>query len=322
MKNQNEKMFFLEVESEDQEKITKQFPGAQIFEANLSETEIIKNCQDAEILCVFIYSQITKKVIENLPHLKFIITRSVGYNHIDLQAAAKKNISVCNVPDYGCYVIAEHVFAILLSGLRNVAAAENRVEKEHNFDFHGLRGISLKNKTLGIIGTGKIGKNVARIAKCGFLMNVLANDLYPDLEFSKKIGFQYCNLEKIFTESDIISLHCPLLESTKHLINSKTINKMKKGVSIVNTSRGGVISTPDLIVAIKSGKVSHAALDVLEHEKNLEEYQELFSLPEVLITPHIAFYADESMQKMYNESFNSIGRFLKKEKLQHEVFGI
>ncbi len=318
----NSHITFLEVEPEDVKKVQKSFSGANIINGALEEDEIIKKCQETEVLCVFIYSQITEKIINNLPNLKLIVTRSVGYDHIDLKAAQVKNIKVCNVPDYGSHVIAEHVFALLLSNIRHVLEGDERVEKDHNFDFHGLRGIALKGKTLGIIGTGKIGRNVARIASLGFLMDVVAVDPFPDEDVARENHFQYVSLEDVWKKSDIISLHCPLLKETKHLINKHSINEMKDDVIIVNTSRGGVIKTTDLIDGLKSKKIAYAALDVLEHEKNISDNNELLELPNVITTPHTAFYADDSMNKMYSEAIASINMFLNNEKLVNQVVGI
>lgn len=315
-------IYFTEVEAEDTEKIKKAFPQAKIINKTLSEKEIISQCQEAEILCVFIYSKLSKEVLKNLPNLKLIATRSVGYDHIDLKTAQEKNIKVCNVPDYGSHVIAEHVFALLLSGIRKIGEGEDKVKKENNFNFHGLRGIALKGKTLGVVGTGKIGKNVARIASLGFLMDVVAFDAFPDKDIARENHFSYVSLEKLWQKSDIISLHCPLTPKTKHLINKKAISKMKNGVILINTSRGGVVDTKALIAGLKNKKISHALLDVLEHEKNIKENKKLLNSPGVIITPHIAFYADDSMKKMYNESFASINRFIKNKKLIHQVLGI
>ena len=189
-----------------------------------------------------------------------------------------------------------------------------------NFDFHGLRGMALKCKKIGIIGTGKIGKNVARIASMGFLMEVLAFDKYPDNEAALSSHFRYVDsLETIWKECDIISLHVPAFPETLHMINKNSISQMKKGVVIVNTARGKLINTTDLIDGILSEKISYAALDVLEHEKNIEKNKKLLSLPQVIVTPHIAFYADDSMRKMYDEALMTIDRFEKGEKLPHKV---
>lgn len=321
MKN-TKNIFFLEVDPEDKDSILKKFPQANIISKTLSEKEIIKQCQEAEILCVFIYSRITRQVIESLPKLKLIVTRSVGYDHIDLKAAQEKNIIVCNVPDYGSYVIAEDVFALLLTGLRHIEQGDNRVERTKKFNFTGLRGMALKGKTLGIIGTGKIGKNVTRIASLGFQMKVIASDPYPDKKAAKENHFQYVTLNNLLKKSEIISLHCPSLPSTKHLINKKTISLMKDGVVIVNTSRGDVIKTEDLVTAIKSKKIAYAFLDVLEHENNIKFNKELIDLPNVITTPHIAFYADDSMKKMYADSFLVIQSFINKKEIKNQVKGL
>ena len=198
---------FLEVEPSDEILVKNQFPDAQIITHVCDEDAIIEECKNSEILSIFIYSPVTKKVIEALPNLKLIVTRSVGYDHIDLKAAQKKGIKVCNVPDYGAHVIAEHVFALLLSTIRCVKEGDDRVEQCH-FDFHGLRGVALKGKTMGIVGTGKIGKNVARIASMGFLMNVIAYDPYPDKEAAREYHFQYVDsLDEIWKESNIKYTH-------------------------------------------------------------------------------------------------------------------
>jgi D-lactate dehydrogenase len=317
-----QKIYFLDVSPEDKKIILNSFSSAQIFQDKLSEDEIIKNCLDAEILSIFVHTRISKKIIESLPNLKLIITRSVGYDHIDLITANKKNINVCNVPDYGSHVISEFVFALLLSGLRHIEAGDNRVEKEKDFSFTGLKGMALKGKTLGVVGTGKIGRNVTRIASLGFLMNVLAYDAYPNDELAEENHFSYVSLKEVWEKSDIITLHCPLLSETKHIINKKSLSMMKKGVVIVNTSRGGLINTKDLITSLKSGHVSYAFLDVLEHEDNIAIDRDLIKLPNVITTPHVAFYADDSIQKMYESVFETINNYLKGEKLNNKIIGI
>ncbi len=310
------KTYFLDVLKEDEQIIKDNFPNSFISSESLNDKH-----NDAEILCASIHSKVSRKTINNFHNLKLIITRSVGYDHIDLEYANKKGITVCNIPDYGSHVIAEFVFALLLSGLRQIDRGDKRVEK-NNFSFIGLKGISLKNKTLGIIGTGKIGINVARIASLGFLMNVLAYDPYPNKKGAKNYNFNYVDLKEIWKKSDIITLHCPLFPENKHLINKKTFSKMKEGIIIVNTSRGGLIDTNSLVEAIKSKKVSHAFLDVLEHEENIKESKTLIKLPNVITTPHIAFYADDSVKKMYELSFETIKKYLNGGELENKVIGI
>jgi D-lactate dehydrogenase len=318
---QSPRIAFFEVDSEDNGSIEKIFPHAQISEKPLNN-ENVAEYKDVEIICVFIYSKITAEVMARLPNLKFIVTRSVGYNHIDLSNAKENGIPVCNVPDYGSHVIAEHVFALLLSSIRCVRSADEKVEN-CQFDFHGLRGIALKGKTMGIIGTGKIGRNVCRMASMGFLMDTIAYDPYPNKDAARENHFDYVDdVNEIFERADIISLHVPLLPSTEHMINSDSIKKMKNDVVLINTARGGLIDTPALVAGLQSKKIAYAALDVLEHEKNFEINKDLINIPNVIVTPHIAFYSDDSMRTMYEEGMASIQRFIHGEKLTHRVEGV
>lgn len=297
------------------------FPQAQISAEALTEKNV-DQYTDVEIVCVFIYSQLSADVLAKLPNLKCIVTRSVGYNHIDLAVAQAEGIPVCNVPDYGSHVIAEHVFALLLSSIRCVRSADEKVEN-CEFDFHGLRGVALKGKTMGVIGTGKIGKNVCRMASMGFLMDTIAYDPYPNKDAARENHFDYVDdVNEIFERADIISLHVPLLPNTEHMINAQTIAQMKDGVVIINTARGGLIDTPALVAGLRSKKIAYAALDVLEHEKNFEMNKDLINTPNVIVTPHIAFYADDSMKTMHEEAAASINRFINGEKLIHRVEGV
>ncbi len=312
---------FLEVSPEDYSVVKKTFPGAKIFKSALPAPEIIKQAAEIEVLCIFTHSKVSAEVLKYFPKLKLIVTRSVGYDHVNLRAVKERGIIVCNVPDYGSHVISEFVFALLLSGLRHIGAGDTRVETAKAFSFQGLRGIALKGKTLGIIGTGKIGINVARIASLGFLMKVLAYDPHPNPDLAEANHFKYVRLNTLLKNSDIISLHCPLLESTKYLINRQSIALMKSGVIIVNTSRGALINSEDLTKAVIQKKIAYAFLDVLEHEDNLKVDRELIKLDNVIVTPHIAFYADDSLDKMYQLSFKTIKAYLRKQAIPGEVAG-
>ncbi|MDD5026046.1 MAG: NAD(P)-dependent oxidoreductase [Candidatus Peribacteraceae bacterium] len=295
---------FLEVEPQDRSTVTEHFGDAVILAEDLQGKGILEKCKDAEIISCFIYSQFTKDALKKLPKLKLIATRSVGYDHIDLAACKERDIVVCNVPDYGSHVIAEHVFALLLGTLRHVREGDERVEGG-TFDYHGLRGITLRGKTIGIIGTGKIGRRVAQIAH-GFSMKILATDRCRTLELEDLLGVEYVPLPELLAQSDIITIHVPAIPETEHMISSAAFKQMKDGVILVNTARGSVIDSPALVKAIKSGKVRYALLDVLEHEKNFSENKELIAFPGVVSTPHIAFYTDESMGNMYHDAFLSI----------------
>ena len=298
---------FLEVDKEDEARIKENLPDALIINENIEADGVIEQCKDAEILSCFIYSQIQKDKLDKMPKLKLIATRSVGFNHIDLDECAKRKITVCNVPDYGSHVIAEHVFALLLGTLRHIHEGDKRVESG-DFDYKGLRGFSLRGKTIGVVGTGKIGAHVCRVAH-GFGMKVLAVDRCRTLELEELFGVKYVEIEELNAQSDIISLHLPLLDSTKHIIDKEEFEKMKDGVILVNTARGGLVNTDALVEALESGKVSNALLDVLENEKDYEENKELIEHPNAITTPHIAFYADESMKNMYEDCFESIEQF-------------
>jgi D-lactate dehydrogenase len=274
-------------------------------------------CTDADIACCFINTRFSRKAIEALPNLKLIVTRSVGYDHIDVEACRERGIVVCNVPDYGSHVIAEHVFALLLSRLRNVPEGDKKVEGG-TFDYHGLRGIALRGKTIGILGTGKIGRRVAEIAH-GFGMRKLAVDQCRTLDIVEKFGVQYVAFEELLTESDIITLHVPDTKETHHLINSASLAKMKDGVVLVNTARGSLIDSSALLKALNDGKVRYALLDVLEHEQNFAENRELIAHPNVVATPHTAFYADDSMRSMFTDAFESIDEWIAGREPAHVV---
>jgi D-lactate dehydrogenase len=323
MKKSDYKIVFLEVLAEDKKDILKVFPKAKVYTNHLSQEELVKVAKDSHIISTFVHGEISARVINSLPNLKLIVTRSVGYDHIDLKAAGERGVMVCHIADYGSHVISEFVFALLLSGIRHIGAGDLRVEQDKNFSFIGLRGMALKGKTLGIIGTGKIGLNVARIASLGFLMKVIAYDPYPNYEQAENNHFKYVRLNTLYKQADIISLHCPLLDSTQHLINKKSIALMKDKVVLVNTSRGAIINTQDLTKAIIKNKVAYAFLDVLEHEDNIKEDSKLINLPQVITTPHIAFYADDSMSKMYDLSFKIINDFINnKKKIDGQITGI
>lgn len=308
---------FLEVAVEDQALVRERFPEARIFPEALNETELIDACKDADVISCFIDTPFPKTILRKLPKLKLLCTRSVGYEHIDVDACREKGIIVCNVPDYGSHVIAEHVFALLLSTVRHVFEGERRVESGV-FDYHGLRGMSLRGKTIGIIGTGKIGRRVAEIAH-GFGMRILAVDQCRTLEIVETLGVTYVTLGQLLVQSDIITLHVPYTKETEHMIDAAAVATMKNGVILVNTARGSLIDSHALLDSIKNGKIAYALLDVLEHEQNFEENKELIRHPRVVTTPHIGFYADDAMRNMYLDSFQSIEEWMQGMEPEHVV---
>lgn len=301
-------IIFLDVELSDRKAVLEKFPSAKFADGRIRETELIQTCHDAEIISTFITTQFTRSIIENLPSLKLLATRSVGYDHIDLDACMARGITVTNVPDYGSHVIAEHVFALLLSTIRHVHAGDEKV-RSGVFDYHGLRGMALRGKTIGIVGTGKIGRKVAKIAN-GFGMKIVAVDQYRNTEIEDLLGVRYVKLHELLQKSDIVTLHMPGTKDTEHMINADTFALMKDGAILVNTARGSLIDSHALLAALNKGKLAWALLDVLEHEQNFEENKELVSHPRIVTTPHIAFYADDSMHNIYLDCFHSIDQWL------------
>src|SRR3989338_4611479 len=210
---------FLEVDAEDEEYVRGQFPKAKIIATALEGKNLVDECCEAQIISTFIYTTFPVEVLKKLPKLKLLCTRSVGFNHIDIAACERQGITVCNVPDYGSHVIAEHVFALLLSTLRHVGEGADRTEKGM-FDYHWLRGVALRGKTIGIVGTGKIGRCVAQIAH-GFGMKLLGVDVCRTIELEERLGLRYLSYEELLRASDIVSLHLPSVESTHHIIDAK-----------------------------------------------------------------------------------------------------
>ncbi|MBM3231425.1 phosphoglycerate dehydrogenase [Candidatus Peregrinibacteria bacterium] len=306
---------FLQVDTEDRVQVAKHFPDAVIVEG--VPADVVAVCAGAEVISTFLGVKFDAALLAKLPKLRLLCTRSVGCDHIDIFACKSRGITVCTVPDYGSHVIAEHVFALLLSKLRHIPEADRKVESGE-FDYHGLRGISLRGKTIGIVGTGKIGRRAAQIAR-GFGMNILAVDRCRTVELEQDFGVRYVEMQELLQTSDIITLHVPSLKETHHMIDAKAFSAMKDGVVLVNTARGDLIDSGALLKALQSGKVRYALLDVLEHERNFAEHKDLIGHPNVVVTPHIAFYAEESMTNMYEDCFHSIDQWQRGETPEHVV---
>ncbi|MGE4554754.1 MAG: NAD(P)-dependent oxidoreductase [Candidatus Paceibacterota bacterium] len=326
------KIGFLEVKEKEKE-LLKVYPdflkSVDLFSEKLT-SENVESFKDYEILSCFIYSDFNAENLSKLKNLKLIVTRSRGTDHIDLEYCQKNNIIVKNIADYGSFSVAEFTFGLLLCLIRKIYQAYHQIREDTNFNLKNLEGEELFQKTLGVIGTGAIGKRVIQIAK-GFQMNVVAYDKFPDREFSKKIGFSYVNFEELLKISDIISFHVPLTEETYHLLNKNNIHLIKKGAYLINTSRGGIIETEALYWALKNNILKGAALDVLEGEEEIKEEQELLlkeisdaeknkillfnhaliDMENVLITPHIAFYTFQALKRIIEETIFHIQEFLK-----------
>ena len=269
--------------------------------------------EGCDAVCVFVNDQVDAAVIDRLHRygVRLIALRSAGYNNVDVRAAYGK-LHVVHVPAYSPYAVAEHAMALLLTSVRRIHKAYNRT-REFNFSLNGLTGFDFHGKTVGVIGTGKIGRIFIDICR-GFGMRVLAYDKYP----AQDSGIEYAPLERLFEESDILSLHCPLTEETTHLIDADAIQKMKKGVVIVNTSRGGLIDAEALLEGIKARKIGAACLDVYEEEADIffedrsghilndDLLSRLISMPNVIVTSHQAFLTREALGNIAETTVNNI----------------
>lgn len=285
------------------------------FEPNLNE-DTVSLAGGYDAVCVFVNDIVNAAVVTQLHKLgvKIILLRCAGFNNVDIKACQGK-LRVFRVPAYSPYAVAEHAMALLLTINRRTHKAYIRT-REFNFSLQGLAGFDLHGKTVGIIGTGKIGRVFADICR-GFGMKILAYDKFPNAES----GLNYVEMPELFAKSDIISLHCPLTEETQHLINAKSIASMKTGVTIVNTSRGGLINTEDLINGIKDKKIGAACLDVYEEEGDLfyedfsghivrdDKLVRLIAMPNVIVTSHQAFLTEEALDNIASTTVNNLTAF-------------
>lgn len=267
----------------------------------------IKNKEDLEAISFKTQSSMDPEIIENFPALKLLVTRTAGIDHIAIDVCKKKKIAVYNIPDYGAYNIAEYAMALLLTGAKNIIQAYKQTQKG-DFSYQNLLSVALRGKTLGVIGTGKIGIELIKMAKA-FGLKILAFDPYKNEKLAKEIGFEYSDLDTILESSDFISLHVPLTPQTLHMIGEKTLKKMKNGAVLVNTARGAIIDTEALIKHVKKFKA--VCLDVLENEKEFSKNHPLLKFQNVFITPHVAFYSDETVKTIAHETIENIKRFEK-----------
>ena len=281
----------------------------------------------AEVISVFIRSRVTRAVLERMPRLRFIATRSTGYDHIDLAACQERDIKVANVPYYGENTVAEHTFALILTLSRNIQKTYTRM-LAHEFSLEGLQGFDLKGKTIGVVGAGHIGLHVIRIAK-GFGMEVLVHDRDPSRLMSEVLDFRYADLEELLRRADIVTLHVPYTAATHHLVNRERLQQMKPGALLVNAARGALVDTAALIWALNEGILGGAGLDVLEGEELVEDERHLLTdaaseeqlrmllrhhllvrRDNVVVTPHIGFYSKEAMQRITQTTLENINAYL------------
>ena len=285
---------------------------------------------DEEAICVFVNDVVDAEAIEQLKEkgVKLIVLRCAGFNNVDLPTAKKHGIPVVRVPAYSPYAVAEHAVALMLTLNRKTHKAYNRV-REMDFSLKGLTGFDVYGKTVGVIGTGKIGRCYARIMR-GFGCKVICSDPYPSESLMQE-GFKYMALEDILPQADILALHCPLIPETKHLINKSTIRQMKTGVMLINTSRGALVDTKAVIKGLKKGKIGALGIDVYEQEEQLffedlsdeiimdDVITRLMAFPNVLITSHQAFFTHEALEQIAGVTLSNISAFEQNEELINEV---
>lgn len=298
------------------------------FESKLN-AETAPLAQGFDVVCVFVNDQVDKNTLDQLNEygVKVIALRCAGFNNVDLDSL--QNIRVVRVPQYSPYAVAEHATALLLNINRKIYKSYQRVKK-YNFSLDGLVGFDLHGKTVGVIGTGKIGKVFIQIMK-GFGTNIIAYDLFKDEKAAAELGFKYVSFDELCKKSDIISLHCPLTPETEYIINEKSLSQMKNGVIIINSSRGHLINTNDLIDALSSGKIGGVGLDVYENEQDFflkdmsgsytrdKNLSLLISMPNVIITSHQAFFTSEALNKIASDTCQNISDIINTGECVNEI---
>ena len=299
------------------------------YKGHLNPNNVVLT-QDTDAVCIFVNDTADAAVIDAMVDngVKLLALRCAGFNNVDLKAA-KGKLPVVRVPAYSPYAVAEYSLALMLSLSRKIHRAYWRT-RDGNFSLNGLMGFDMHGKTIGIIGTGKIAKLLIRLLK-GFGMRILAYDLYPDMKFAGEEGISYVSLDELYRESDIISLHCPLTDQTKYMIDKDSIDKMKKGVMIINTGRGQLINTNDLIEGLKEKKIAAAGLDVYEEEgeyfyedksdKIIDDdvLARLLSFNNVIVTSHQAFFTKEALHNIAETTLQNIEDFRCHRPLVNEV---
>lgn len=299
------------------------------YKGHLNPNNVVLT-QDTDVVCIFVNDTADAAVIDAMVDngVKLLALRCAGFNNVDLKAA-KGKLPVVRVPAYSPYAVAEYSLALMLSLKRTIHRAYWRT-RDGNFSLNGLMGFDMHGKTIGIIGTGKIAKILIRLLK-GFGMRILAYDLYPDMKFAGEEGISYVSLDELYRESDIISLHCPLTDQTKYMIDKDSIDKMKEGVMIINTGRGQLINTNDLIEGLKEKKIAAAGLDVYEEEgeyfyedksdKIIDDdvLARLLSFNNVIVTSHQAFFTKEALHNIAETTLQNIEDFRCHRPLVNEV---
>lgn len=322
--NRDMRVAFFEVTSSDRE-LFKDIPEgveAEFYEEPLSE-ETVSRAAGCSVVSVFVHSHISRGMLEQIPDVRCILTRSTGFDHIDCVAARERGVVVSYVPAYGAHTVAEFAFALILGLSRRIIRAQTMMAAGNFRDDVSIRGFDLFGKTLGVIGTGKIGKNVVRIAQ-GFGMRVVMHDAFPDEAFAHETGAIYLSLSELLARSDIVTLHAPSTAETRHMINPDTLAQMKSGAHLINTARGELVDTEALLAALTSGHLAGAGLDVLEAERALEggaddsraaiaATRALIALPSVIATSHVAFFTREAVAEIIATTIENLRGFIRGE---------
>ena len=313
----------------EKEFVSRHFPNDSFnFISGSTKENSTAGDPDAEVLSVFVNSPVTKAELDRFPKLRFIATRSTGFDHIDLPEVTRRGITVANVPTYGEHTVAEFAFTLLLALSRRIVDAYERIKESGSFSQDGLRGFDLKGKTIGVIGTGHIGERMIKMAK-GFDMNVVAFDVYQKTDLAASLGFAYLPFDEVLAVSDILTLHAPYNSHTHHMISVENINKVKRGCYLINTSRGGLVETMAIVKGLESGVLAGAGLDVLEEEGQMvdegviltSEHPNQESLrvvlanhylmkhPRVIVTAHIAFDTQEAIERILTVTIDNVAAF-------------
>lgn len=277
------------------------------------------------VLSTFIHTKISAAQMDRLPKLRLIATRSTGFDHIDIVAATARNIAVCNVPAYGERTVAEYTMALLLAATRLILPSTYRLQHDFSANVQGLRGVDIHGKTVGIVGTGRIGRNFGRMI-AGFAPQIIAYDITPDRDWGSEIGATFVDLDTLYRQADIISFHLPLYANTHHTFNKQTLALLKPGVFVVNTSRGGLIDSAALLAGLNQGIVQGAALDVVDHEEligsqsnspDVQVMQDLLAHPHVIASAHNAFNTIEALERILSTTIDTINQHLTGHKPQY-----
>lgn len=317
----------------EKKKMEEIFPELELvfIESVLTIDAIPEETKNSEVLSVFVDSVVSKEVIESFPNLKLIVTRSTGFDHIDLVSAKAKGIVVSTVPAYGANTVAEHAFGLLLALSKRIVDGYEQLKESTDYNPKKLRGFDLSGKVLGVLGTGRIGQHSIRIGK-GFGMEVIGFDAFPNNQLETDLGFTYVpTLEDFLSRADVVTIHMPYLPETHHMINKANIVKMKKGAVLINTSRGPIIETEALFNALENGHLRGAGLDVVEEEGLIKDEMHLLTdasidshnlkvalmnhklidMKQVIMTPHSAFNTIEALERILGTTIENIQNFFK-----------